>query len=182
MCADLVTADLFSPEFPSYGRIRLEMGLYYLHARKWLSVVPRERIHFFTLEELVAQDLRDTVGVIVDFLQLPHPHSLPTDELQCRENTQEKIDYRHDPRLMMREDTKQILEDFYQPYNQMLADLLGDDKFLCAITHEHSNLRNCTINPSEASIPESGQILLRIKGHKKTFANHTKKQRGRERN
>ena len=40
------------------------------------------------------------------------------------------VDYKHDPRLQMREDTRQILEEFFQPYNQMLAELLGDDKFL----------------------------------------------------
>lgn len=34
------------------------------------------------------------------------------------------------PQLRMRKDTQEILTDFFRPYNQKLADLLGDDKFL----------------------------------------------------
>ena len=63
------------------------MGLYYFHARKWLSVVPRSRIHFFTLEEVGTGD-RATVDVITDFLELPRMTAdidLDTD-LRCNEN------------------------------------------------------------------------------------------------
>ncbi len=30
----------------------------------------------------------------------------------------------------MREDTRDILKELYRPYNEMLAELLGDDRFL----------------------------------------------------
>jgi hypothetical protein len=132
LCVDVVAPNLYGPELPNCGRTRLEMGLYYFHARRWLSVVPRSRIHFFTLEEVGTGDLRATVDVITDFLELPRATAdldLDTD-LQCNENSQHVIDYKSDPRLKMREDTKQILVKFFQPYNQMLAELLGDDKFL----------------------------------------------------
>ena len=128
LCVDLVAPNMFTPELPVCGRARLEMGLYYFHARKWLSVVPRERMHFFTMEELATEDMQHTAKVILDFLELPAAKI--GSSLNCNENTQYKIDYKHDSRLRMREDTKQILEEFFQPYNQMLADLLGDDKFL----------------------------------------------------
>ena len=105
------------------------MGLYYFHARKWLSVVPRSRILFFTLEEVAAGDLRATVDTITDFLELP-PTSIPAeldlntaDDFGCNENSQHVIDYKNDPRLKMRDDTRQILVKFFQPYNRMLADL-----------------------------------------------------------
>ena len=114
------------------GRTRLEMGLYYVHARKWLSVVPRERILFFTLEELATQDLKHSAKVIVDFLEIDSGdlkmHNLL--DIHCSKNQQKGIDYKHNPRLMMRNDTRQILIEFFKPYNQMLANLLGDDKFL----------------------------------------------------
>ena len=133
VCVNAIAPNLFSPELPKCGRTRLEMGLYYFHTRKWLSVIPRSRIHFFTLEEVASQDPTVTADIIIDFLELPRPSGravLDKDDLRCNENSQSKVDYKHDPRLQMRPDTRQILEDFFQPYNQMLAELLGDDKFL----------------------------------------------------
>ena len=70
--------------------------------------------------------------MITDFLELPRVTAdidLDTD-LRCNEDSQHVIDYKSDPRLKMREDTKQILVQFFLPYNQLLAELLGDDKFL----------------------------------------------------
>ena len=131
-CMDAVANNIYGPDLPMCGRTRLEMGLYYVHARKWLSVVPRERIHFFTLEELATQDLKHTAKVIVDFLEIDSGdlkmHNLL--DIQCNKNQQKGIDYKNNPRLMMRNDTRQILREFFKPYNQMLANLLQDDKFL----------------------------------------------------
>ena len=132
ICVDMLARNMFTPELPTCGRTRLEMGLYYFHTRKWLSVVPRERIHFFTLEELATKDLQHTVGAILNHIGLVFTEGemQKLEKYQCSKNQQLFIDYKHDSRLKMREDTKQILEEFFQPYNQMLADLLGDDRFL----------------------------------------------------
>lgn len=131
-CVDVVADNLYTPELPSCGRTRLEMGLYYVHTRKWLSVVPREKFLFLTLEELIKNDMKMTATTILDFLELDSTilNHRSTVDIKCVENTQKTVDYKHDPRLMMREDTRQILVRFFRPYNQMLADLLGDDKFL----------------------------------------------------
>ena len=107
----------------------MQVGLYYVHTRKWLSIVPREQIRFFTLEELVTRDLKYTAKVILDFLDFGD-FKVHGSLSNCRQNEQSAIDYKHDPRLMMRNDTRQILVEFFKPYNQMLANLLGDDKFL----------------------------------------------------
>ena len=131
-CVDALASNLYGQELPMCGRTRLEMGLYYFHARKWLSVIPRERIHFFTLEELATQDIKDTAKVILNHLELSTDdddmHKFA--DINCHENPQHKIDYKNDPKLKMREGTRQILEEFFKPYNRLLADLLGDDKFL----------------------------------------------------
>lgn len=37
----------------------------------------------------------------------------------------------NDFQLKMRKDTEEILKNFFWPYNQMLAELLDDKKFLC---------------------------------------------------
>ena len=133
-CVNIVSkTTLFSSELPTCGRTNLDLSLYYFHTRKWLSVIPRERIHFFTLEELATQDSKlSTAEIILNHLEL----DVTDQEMQtyknitCTKYSQELIDYKHDPRLQMREDTRQILEEFFQPYNQMLAELLRDDKFL----------------------------------------------------
>ena len=131
LCMDMVAPNIFSRELPMCGRTKMDKGLYYVHVRKWLSVVPRERIRFFTLEELATQDLKDTAKVILDFLEIPLPMSdVNFNAINCNENAQHTIDYKNDPRLKMRKDTRHILEEFFKPYNRMLADLLGDDKFL----------------------------------------------------
>ena len=128
-CMDAVSGDIYGPDLPVCGRSQLQIGLYYVHTRKWLSIVPREQIRFFTLEELVTQDLKYTAKVILDFLDFGE-FKVHGSLSNCRKNEQSAIDYTHDPRLMMRNDTRQILVEFFKPYNQMLANLLGDDKFL----------------------------------------------------
>ena len=132
LCVDLVAPNIYGPELPACGRTRLEMGLYFFHTRKWLSVLPRSRVHFFTLEEVASRDLASTVEQITNFLDLPELTGDldPDKDFECKENSQRVIDYKKDPRLRMREDTRRILEEFFRPYNKILADLLGDNKFL----------------------------------------------------
>ena len=112
VCVNAVAPNLFSPELPKCGRTRLEM---WFHTHKCLSIIPRSRIHFFTLEEAVTAD------IIIDFLELPRPRGrtvLDKKYLQCNENSQNTVDYKNDLRLQMRPNTRQILEEFIQPYNQ----------------------------------------------------------------
>ena len=131
-CVDVIADNMYTPEMPSCGRTRLEMVLYYVHTRKWLSVIPREQIYFLTLEELIGNDLKKTARDVLSFLDLdPAPlKQFNALNIQCAKNQQQTLDYKNDHKLMMRNDTRQILEKFLEPYNRMLADLLGDDKFL----------------------------------------------------
>ncbi len=116
---------IFTSELPC-GRSRLEMGLYYVHVHKWLSVIPRNRFLFLTLEE-VSADTNGAMAKVWAFLGLPHVTLRP---IKKSRNQQEKVDYHHDPQLAMRKDTRELLDKFFAPYNRMLADLVGDDKFL----------------------------------------------------
>ena len=112
------------------GRSRLDMALYYVHVRKWLSIVPRDKFLFLTLEE-ISTDSHKVAKKIIQFLELPVPHV--TDyETSCFHslNTQESIDYHNDPRLQMRADTRDYLKRFFRPFNQKLAELISDKKFL----------------------------------------------------
>ena len=112
------------------GRSRLDMALYYVHVRKWLSIVPRDKFLFLTLEE-ISTDSHKVAKKIIQFLELPVPHV--TDyETSCFHslNTQESIDYHNDPRLQLRADTRDYLKRFFRPFNQKLAELISDKKFL----------------------------------------------------
>lgn len=128
---DHLTQNMYSSELPC-GRTRLEMGLYYVHAHKWLSIVPKSRFLFLTLEEL-SSDTNRTMASVWDFLALP-PHEGPFRTKKSSINQQVMFDYRKDPRLAMRADTRELLDDFFAPYNRMLADVLADNKFLWKTT------------------------------------------------
>ncbi len=133
-CIHEISYNLFSSELPNCGRSRVAMGIYYAHIRKWLSIVPKKRFIFLTLDELTS-NFEQTVQELSEFLDLgtgafPGHNKLKQILYSCEKNSQSSVDYKHDPRLQMRSDTKQILEQFYHPFNYLLADLLGSERFL----------------------------------------------------
>ena len=124
-CVINITYNLFSPELQRCGNVRMEIGFYYVHINKWLSVTPRENFMFLTLEELYTG--QDAVAKrFGDFLGIDISQRNST----CDKNEQHLIDYHHDNHLQMRRDTKELLRSFYRPFNQRLARLIGDSKFL----------------------------------------------------
>ncbi len=128
-CVVNITYNLYSPELPSCGKTRFEVGIYYVQIHKWLSVNPRDNCLFLTLEEVSANpDM--ALNQLANFIGLPTYNSQPLSEIKLYKNTQHQIDYHNDPLLHMRRDTKQLLTSFFRPYNQKLAELLGDPKFL----------------------------------------------------
>ena len=115
------------------GRIRLEVGFYYLHIRKWLAVVPRKQFLFLTTEELKSP--RNVEMKIFDFLDVGlhlHPQQGNAQDQNFCKNIQKTYDYHHDPELKMKDVTRKILTMFFKPYNRKLAALLHDDKYLWA--------------------------------------------------
>lgn len=78
------------------------------------SKVAHDMLKFLGLNTDVAADL-NAVNRIVN---------------SCHENTQTTVNYKHDPRLLMRNDTELMLKRFFYPFNSLLADLLNADKFL----------------------------------------------------
>ena len=121
--------DLVSPEFPPCGNSNLAKGLYIAHVQRWLSVVPRDKFYFLTLEEIekeremgrIQRELRKFVG---------YPEVDYNVGSSCRRKAQKKIDYHNDPLLRMRDDTKEMLTEFFKPYNRMLADILHEKRFM----------------------------------------------------
>ena len=130
---DKCTEDVSEKLYESCGRVRLEKGFYHLHIRKWLALFPREQFLFIIAEDLKAE--KEIVGErILEFLG-PNLHSGATQRVASRGssfcgNVQKYYNYHSDPRLWMRNDTRQILTAFFKPYNRQLAILLQDNRFL----------------------------------------------------
>ena len=134
-CVHKISFRLYGDELSNCGRSRLEIALYYTHIRKWLSVVPKDRILFLTLEELVKSPTKVAEKFLVFFgfadSEVKKALGLTRHIAgSCSQNSQDIFDYKHDPKLKMRNDTRTLLETFLNPFNLKLAEILHDDMFL----------------------------------------------------
>ncbi len=108
----------------------LHRGIYYVHVRKWLQTVPRDRIFFTTMERLtkdthsVAKKLSNFFGNVSEITQ----DEMERMKHKCRTNSN-TVNYKTSS-LMMKESTKEMLETFFKPFNRMLSELLEDEQFL----------------------------------------------------
>jgi len=102
------------------GYVGIQTSLYYYHIVPWLSVIPRERFLFLRTEDL-AYAPQLTMTKLWKFLKL---HDMP-DNVRIFENVNRQADG-----LQLPKHTKELLDDFFRPYNQLLAYLLSDMKFL----------------------------------------------------
>ena len=134
-CLARITPEIFTAEMPKcmYDN-RVHVGVYFAHIRKWLSVVPRDRFLFLKFEELVKNPSQGALSLL-KFLNLDTKVASNEQVIEeivssCSRNAQVGINYRDDPQLQMREDTRTMLEKFYHPFNSLLAQLLDDDKYL----------------------------------------------------
>ena len=107
-----LTPELYHPLMPECGLTRIYKALYYIHVRKWLSVVPRKRFLFLTLEEVSKNQGQNQIWTFLGTTPMPHVEQVI--------NKQTAIDYKNDPRLAMRNDTREFLKRFFDPYNRML--------------------------------------------------------------
>ena len=120
------THELFNPLMPKCGQVEISMALYYIHVKKWISIVPCERFLFLKLEEL-STNINQNAKQIWKFLGVDPLFDIKS---LAKAEEQTKVDYKNNPHLAMRNDTRDLLQRFFHPYNRMLAELLGDRKFL----------------------------------------------------
>lgn len=109
----------------------IHRGIYYVHVRKWLQTLPRDRIFFTTMEKLTTETYI-VLNHAYKFIKGPsnQPSVEQVDEYQtlCRENTN-TINYKK-PYLAMQQRTKIMLKKFFEPFNLLLSKLLQDTQFL----------------------------------------------------
>lgn len=108
-----------------YNPQQLIKGMYSEFVQAWLGVFPKDQVLFLRTEDYKAAP-REHLAAVLKFLGM---RDLTQDEWQRitgakRANAQSSM-Y---PRMLP--ETRQLLEDFYAPYNKRLAALLQDDRYL----------------------------------------------------
>lgn len=106
---------------------QIRMGLYSLYIREWLKVFPRNQILFINFDHFVSSPLNYTTSHVLPFLGLAPYGQDMYQELRVREEgigRGEKYDGNN-----MAEETRDMLDGFYRPYNQELAELLEDRSY-----------------------------------------------------
>ena len=99
--------------------LRIVVSIYYIHILKWLQFFPKDQFLFLRLEDL-SSNPQAFMDKITDFLNIDH---WTPSEPSLVEN-KGKI------RLQMLPETRELLSDFYRPFNQQLVNLTGDSRFL----------------------------------------------------
>ncbi|XP_064646115.1 uncharacterized protein LOC135499313 [Lineus longissimus] len=109
-------------------KLRLFIYLYSVYIGDWLTVFPRSQVHVVRAEDYG----RNTAGVLQDIFKFLEVDALPPDTLKeiaegPRMNTNRQYSYDVGP---MQASTRKLLDDFFKPFNEALAHILQDDRFL----------------------------------------------------
>ncbi|CAN9499690.1 unnamed protein product [Ophioblennius macclurei] len=108
--------------------VRLHLGLYIVFLLDWLTVFNREQILVLQLEDYAA-NVKVTIQKVYDFLNLdPMSEQVEAALTQLpMSNTRRTADKNLGPMLPA---TKDLLREFYKPFNQKLAAFLDDNCYL----------------------------------------------------
>ena len=110
------------------GKTRIGVSLYYFHVIKWLSVFPREQLLFLTMEDLV-QDPYSVVSSAWKFIGLD-PIAEASFKPKLSNANKWITSNKYKNYFKMWSETKALLDAFFGPYNERLAKLLDDKRFL----------------------------------------------------
>lgn len=104
------------------GKTRIGVSLYYFHVVKWLSVFPREQLMFLTMEDLI-EDPYSVTSSAWKFIGLdPIPEA--TFKPIVYHANKWIISTEYKDKFRMWPETKELLDQFFHPYNKLLAKLL----------------------------------------------------------
>ena len=109
---------------------RITVSIYYIHLLKWLQFYPKEHFLFLRMEDMSINP-QEFMNNITDFLEITPVSEGTAVKLLSKETNVQKLQ-ELDPftELQMKDKSKELLKEFYKPYNILLADLIGDNKFL----------------------------------------------------
>ncbi|XP_078617471.1 carbohydrate sulfotransferase 15-like [Branchiostoma floridae x Branchiostoma japonicum] len=116
-------------EDPTAGTVRLRRGLYEVFLRDWLSVFPRDQILVQRLEDH-SKDPNTTMTRVLNFLDLGPVRKRAGKDAIFGFHTKNSQKKHYDSSGQMLPETRFILNEFYRPYNERLAELLNNTDFL----------------------------------------------------
>lgn len=108
---------------------RLVISLYHLHLSKWLQVFPRENFLLLRLEDL-SQEPNHFMGRVTRFLGISDLKPSSTRWLRTHRENQQKVKH-----VVMLPETRELLSEFFRPFNEKLVELTGDKRFLWTDLH-----------------------------------------------
>ena len=111
---------------------RFPIGLYHIHLHKWMQFYPKENFLILRTENM-SQQPSIMMNRITDFLGVD-PVSKDQAQEWLRQKANAQTVYSTDlKKYKMKPETKQLLEEFYRPFNEKLVELTGSKCFLWTI-------------------------------------------------
>ena len=108
---------------------QLLTGFYYLYLLPWLQVFPRKNFLFIRTEDM-KKDTRKTLEEVLQFLGMSRLSDVKIDKIQKLALHEQTMLHGNDSQLLLSSSTKKQLRAYFRPFNEKLAELLNDDKFL----------------------------------------------------
>ena len=94
--------------------VRLRAGLYALLLKDWFSVFPRDQFYFATLEYYSKHRVA-VLNEIFEFLGVQRTNNVGRGSI--RDNISKNI--------VISNETKRLIDEFYRPYNEQLVEMLN---------------------------------------------------------
>ena len=113
--------------FPNSSQ--LLTGFYYLYLLPWLQVFPRESFLFIRTEDM-KKDTGKTLKEIFQFLGMSHLSDAKISTIQKIVLHEQTMLNSNHSEMLLSSSTKKQLRAYFRPFNEKLAELLNDDKFL----------------------------------------------------
>ncbi|GFR45882.1 hypothetical protein Agub_g7335 [Astrephomene gubernaculifera] len=108
-----------------YNPQQLVKGMYSEFIMDWLNHWPRDQLLFLRNEDYSAAT-REHMQAVIAFLDMRQPSQQEWDKIMTMA-TRNKNSNKYKPMLP---ETRALLESFYKPYNERLAHILGDERWL----------------------------------------------------
>jgi len=117
-----------SPKYQYDSHFQLITGFYYLYLLPWLQVFPRENFMFIRTEDM-KKDTGKTLQEIFQFLGMS---TLSDDKIEkiTKIVRHEQTMLKGNSEMLLSSSTKKQLRAYFRPFNEKLAELLNEDRFL----------------------------------------------------
>ncbi|XP_041376362.1 carbohydrate sulfotransferase 15-like [Gigantopelta aegis] len=113
----------------SESSVRIRVGMYEVHIKDWLRLFPRDQIHVIRFEDYI-HDVGREMTRLFAFLELRPVSTKEMKTVLKLPVTNKRPTGKDGAKIHMKPETCDLLERFYRPFNEKLAQLLNDKKYL----------------------------------------------------